>query len=127
MVRNEQYRSKMIACANGANIQVVDRRAFKNAEPPKDWKGLRNTNWCYRIPTLEELMRATNHWNGVDPATPQAWFEEYMRTHKGERPRACWSYENNKMFGEPLWYDTMFTQLEEMLTEVWKQDGEKAS
>ena len=46
----------------------------------------------------------------IDMAVPQAWWDHYYSIHK-EAPRACWSYEEDRMFGKALMWDQVREQV----------------
>lgn len=46
----------------------------------------------------------------IDLAVPQSWWDEYYRIH-GTKPRACWSYEQDRYGGRPLMWDEVREQV----------------
>lgn len=120
-MEKKYWRSKEVT-VRGVEVTVVDKRAFKHSsDVPHGWRPLPNTNWYYDTPNAYELLKAAGH-NGdvIDTAVPQSWWDaEYKRT--GEAPRACWTYEKNKIFGEPLLWSEVFREFETALYSVWKR------
>lgn len=67
---------------------------------------------------LDDLLIATGHdFNKIDWAVPQDWWNKYYEQHNAA-PWACWSYENNAIFGEPLFINTLYEELEYKITEA---------
>lgn len=55
----------------------------------------------------------------VDYALPQNWVNDYMEKHNNQYPIACWSYHENRVFGEPLFFGdlikTLWDEIKEQL------------
>lgn len=64
-------------------------------------------------------------WTKIDPAVPQSWFEEYMRKHNGQAPKAWWNYGgSDPTFGTPLFISTVIeAYLKAIQLEVLRLQG----
>ncbi len=61
------------------------------------------------------LLAAGHNPDKIDPAVPEEW----ARRHGFNV--ACWTYENNRAFGEPLYYSEVYHRLDAALAEAfWK-------
>lgn len=56
-------------------------------------------------PTMDDMLKTIGiNPKNVDYATPQDWYEEYFNIF-GEVPKAVWNYNNDPIFGQPLFHD----------------------
>jgi len=87
---------------------------FWYVERPEGFFGMAMTNFC-KIAGFD--------WNLIDSAVPQDWFEDYKKKH-GVYPRAWWSYNKNRIFGEPLMVDTVIAAyLKALQLEIQRLQG----
>lgn len=111
---------------NGIDVLVCDSRVVVHefsGHMPTGWKLLNATNWIYQtLDNADTLLKAAGHDpSKIDLAVPQSWWDEQYQRWK-EAPKACWSYEKNKIFGEPLYISTVVQEFEEALRQAWIKD-----
>lgn len=118
----EIYKHMLTVEVNHIKIDIVDRRVLQEVEP--HWIPLANSNWWIRLPdnNYDFLQAAGHNIDQIDLAVPQQWFEKYKKVH-GEYPKACWTYEDNSIFGNPLFYKDVLPNFEKAVMKAIEAAG----
>lgn len=64
-----------------------------------------------------DIMKFTDSYKGVDTAIPQPWADK-MRDHGINPGWYVWSYQENRVFGEPI---HLLEKLHDKMIKVFKQ------
>lgn len=92
---------------NTVPVTIVTKAAIrKHGLKAGELKWLTGNKYLYTLSfNRDDLFTAAGYnTNKIDFAVPQSWAElPKIRSRYAKGDRACWSYEQNKYAGDPVW------------------------